>query len=131
MVLGCLRNATVAGEYLARALVTGRSVAVIAAGERWSADGSLRPALEDQLGAGAVLHALAEAGHREKFSPEVVASEALYQVSRVRLGVTMRDCVSGRELWAKGFGADVEIAADVDAATIVPVLVDGAFRANE
>ncbi|RNI22761.1 hypothetical protein EFY87_08015 [Flexivirga caeni] len=45
-----------------RAVEAGRSVAVIAAGERWSFDDSLRPALEDQFGAGAVLSALVAHG---------------------------------------------------------------------
>lgn len=35
----------------------GRTVAVIPAGERW-ADGSLRPAIEDLLGAGAFIREL-------------------------------------------------------------------------
>lgn len=131
VIIGCLRNATAAGEYLARAVVADRSVAVVAAGERWPADGSLRPALEDQMGAGAVLHALARAGHRDTFSPEAAASQALYEAARASLDATVRDCVGGRELCLKGFGVDVEIAADVDATTVVPVLVNGAFQRNE
>ncbi|HWU20276.1 MAG TPA: 2-phosphosulfolactate phosphatase, partial [Nocardioides sp.] len=44
--IGGVRNARAAGEWLAAAVRAGRTVAVIAAGERWESDDSLRPALE-------------------------------------------------------------------------------------
>jgi 2-phosphosulfolactate phosphatase len=47
VVTACLRNATAVRDFVGMQLATGR-VAVIAAGERWP-DGSLRPALEDDL----------------------------------------------------------------------------------
>ena len=48
MIAGGLRNAAAVAAAAARA---GDVVGVIAAGERWP-DGSLRPAIEDLLGAG-------------------------------------------------------------------------------
>jgi len=62
VVLGaCLRNRMAIARWLAsrvRAAQQPPVIAVIAAGERW-ADGSLRPAVEDLWGAGAVISALA------------------------------------------------------------------------
>jgi 2-phosphosulfolactate phosphatase len=101
---------------------------VIAAGERWSLDDSLRPALEDHLGAGAILSALAELGHSGGFSPEAWAAADLFDVSRSNLGQRLHSCVGGRELAAQGFASDVKIAAELNASSTVPVLNDGAFQ---
>ncbi|MFC4376431.1 hypothetical protein ACFO5K_20250 [Nocardia halotolerans] len=43
------------------------------------------------------------------------------------LAESLDNCVSGRELRYGGFAADVTIAAELDADSTVPVLVDGAF----
>jgi 2-phosphosulfolactate phosphatase len=40
------------------------------------------------------------------------------------------ECASARELAARGFAADVSLAAEHDAQDTVPVLTDGAFRAG-
>ncbi|WP_231123744.1 2-phosphosulfolactate phosphatase [Nocardioides sambongensis] len=125
---GCLRNARAVAEWLAQVLATGRSVAVIAAGERWSQDDSLRPALEDHLGAGAILSELAALAGHAGLSPEARAAADLFEVGRDGLHQRMRDCVGGRELIGKGYADDVEVAADLDASPVVPVLVDGAFE---
>lgn len=126
---GCLRNAAAVARWLARALGTGHSVAVIAAGERWSQDDSLRPALEDNLGAGAILSGLVALGYGNRMSPEARSSAGLFEVSLAGLVDRLHDCVGARELTGKGFGSDVEVAADLDASTVVPVLTEGAFVA--
>jgi 2-phosphosulfolactate phosphatase len=123
-VLGaCLRNASAVGRRLADS--RGR-ISVVAAGERWP-DGSLRPAVEDLWGAGAVLAGLGAGGA----SPEARAAIAAYGAVRGDLASALSDCASGRELVAAGFADDVEIAADHDAAVVVPVLRDGAFVSAE
>ncbi|GHJ60124.1 hypothetical protein NOK12_26420 [Nocardioides sp. OK12] len=128
VLIGCLRNASAVGRRLAHEISAGRSVAVIAAGERWHQDDSLRPALEDHLGAGAVLSVLLELGYDDEMSPEARAAAALWTSTVGQLAATMRDCVGGRELASKGFADDVTVAADVDASRVVPVLVGDAFR---
>lgn len=127
VVIGCLRNARAVAAHLAVALGQGRSVAIVAAGERWQGDDSLRPALEDHLGAGAILACVADLATARP-SPEARAAADLFQAVRPRLAATLRDCVGGRELIGRGFGADVEVAADLAASTTVPVLSAGAFR---
>jgi 2-phosphosulfolactate phosphatase len=123
VVAAGLRNATAVARWL-RAQGVGtreRPLTVIAAGERWP-DTPLRPALEDLLGAGAVIAALG-AGN---LSPEATAAAAAYVNCRDPAQALM-DSASGRELAATGFAGDVTIAAEIDKSTAVPVLTDGAF----
>lgn len=127
---GCLRNARAVGTWLAMAVDEGRTVALIAAGERWTEDGSLRPALEDHLGTGAILSVLRSAGYGDRLSPEAHAAAMLFDATAGDVRRVLRDCVGGRELAASGFAADVDVAADVNASAVVPVLVDGAFVAG-
>ena len=112
-----LRNAAAAAAW-----VGDRTVAVVAAGEKWP-DGSLRPAVEDLWGAGAFLSAL---GPR-RLSVEARSARVAYEnVGDLDLG--MRDCVSGLELIGRGFAEDVAIAAQAGSSAVVPVLTDGWFR---
>lgn len=127
VVIGCLRNATAVAGQLAFELSEGRSVAVIAAGERWGSDDSLRPALEDQLGAGAILSVLASSAYGDRLSIEATSTATLFEVHRDRLLETLHRSVSGRELAEKGFAADVDAAAACDVSQAVPVLIKGSF----
>ncbi len=122
VVAACLRNASAVAGWL-RDHDDASPVTVIAAGERWP-DGSLRPALEDLLGAGAVVAALPE-GWR---SPEAEAAAALFRATR-SVPDAVRHCASGIELVEAGFADDVEIAVELDRSSAVPVLREGAFRA--
>lgn len=128
VVAGCLRNATATARALsARGWGTAdRPVNVIAAGERWP-DGSLRPALEDLLGAGAIIAALHGRGCGP-LSPEAAAARAAYEAT-TDLPSTLANCASGRELNAIGHLEDVEIAAELDTTDAVPALTgDGRGR---
>jgi 2-phosphosulfolactate phosphatase len=123
LVAASLRNAGAVGRWL-RASGLGtveRPVTVIAAGERWP-DGSLRPAVEDLLGAGAVIDALGAAA----LSPEAATAAHAFR-AQADLTKTIVDSASGRELTASGFADDVAIAVEHDASGVVPVLRDGAF----
>lgn len=128
VVAGCLRNAAAVADMIAARLELGDSVAVVAAGERWRDDDSLRPALEDHLGAGAILSVLTELGCRRAMSPEASAAADLFEAVKPRLAQYMQECVGARELEAMGFRADVDAAASLDVSRVVPRLVDGAFR---
>lgn len=120
-----LRNRRAVAEWLAARLAAGRTVAVIAAGERWP-DDSLRPAVEDLWGAGGVLAALADLGVGD-LSPEARVAESAYRAAAEQLPGHLSACVSGRELVEAGFPDDVAIAAEVDTSTAVPVLSGAAF----
>ncbi|QKE86083.1 2-phosphosulfolactate phosphatase [Arthrobacter sp. NEB 688] len=127
VLAGCLRNASAVGRWLAPRVRAGRTLAVVAAGERWPTDGSLRPALEDHLGAGAVLSALRAAVGTSSWSPEAESAADLFDVAGPRLVDRLHRCVGGRELTAAGFADDVAVAADLDASDVVPVLTDAGF----
>lgn len=127
VVAGCLRNAAAVGDHLVAALEQGLAVSVVAAGERWAEDDSLRPALEDHLGAGAVLARVVERGEGHRLSPEARAAADLFVATRPRLREALHACVGGRELAAKGFANDVDVAAELDVSAVVPVLRGGAF----
>ena len=126
VVAGCLRNASAVAAWVLDQSYgrAGRPLAVIAAGERWP-DGSLRPALEDLLGAGAVLSRLGAAGL--EMSSESRAAIATFD-ALADVAEAVRECGSARELARVGFPDDVELAVAHDADEHVPVLSDGAFR---
>ncbi|MFD9411610.1 2-phosphosulfolactate phosphatase [Streptomyces sp. NPDC059989] len=126
VVAACLRNAKAVGQWLAgHGYGTAeRPVLVVAAGERWP-DGGLRPALEDLLGAGAVIAALASQGVGS-LSPEAAAARGCFTQTADVAGA-VAGCSSGIELARGGFADDVAVAAELDASAVVPVLADGAF----
>ena len=125
VVVGCLRNASAVAAFAA-AHAAGGAIAVVAAGERWP-DGTLRPALEDDLGAGAILAALA---WDAVASPEARYAARAYRASGDTLADDIRASVSGRELIESGYASDVESALEIDASRNVPVLSpDGFFSA--
>ena len=119
VLAGCLRNA---GAVAAAAARLGRSVGVIAAGERWP-NGTLRPAVEDLVGAGAILSHLSTMTQ----SPEAELAVAAFEAVRGRLDQWLRGCASGRELAALGYSEDVAIAAELDVSRTVPCLRHGAY----
>ena len=111
ILAGCLRNARAVA---AAAQNLGSRFNVIPAGERWM-DGSLRPALEDLIGAGAILRWLPG-----DLSPEAEAAIAVFERFQERLVDTLDRCGSGRELDGRGHDQDKLIAAQLDVSTCVP-----------
>lgn len=120
----CLRNAGAVAAAVQRAAdqPAGGRVAVVAAGEHWPG-GSLRPAIEDLLGAGAVINRLDGA-----LSPEARVADAAYRELKDELPAVLRGCRSGRNLIESGFPDDVEMAAEADVSTVVPALQNGRYQ---
>ncbi|GAA2622867.1 hypothetical protein GCM10010399_62650 [Dactylosporangium fulvum] len=125
VVAACLRNAPA----VARWLVTqghgtaSSPVGVVAAGELWP-DGTLRPCVEDLLGAASVLDGLSMLG-----APlSVEAAVTLAALAAVRnVPAAVRKCVSGQELIQRGFAEDVSLAIQSGVSDLVPVLTSGVF----
>jgi 2-phosphosulfolactate phosphatase len=118
VVAGSLRNATAVAAAAQR---FGRQITVIPAGEKWP-DGSLRPAVEDWIGAGAILSRL-----RGDRSPEADVAAGAFEGVQDRLVELISSCSSGRELIERGFQRDVELACALDVSRVVPVLEGDAF----
>ncbi|TDB83244.1 hypothetical protein E1091_18350 [Micromonospora fluostatini] len=125
VVAACLRNAPAVGRWLHTQGYgsTTAPIGVIAAGERWP-DGSLRPSVEDQLGAASVLDAVS--GVSGGLSVEAAMALAAL-ASTPDVAAAIRGCVSGRELVELGFAGDVELALPVGVSEVVPVLRQGVF----
>lgn len=141
VLVGSLRNASA----VARAVATVQerrqartSVAVIAAGEA-DAAGAVRFAVEDHLGAGAVIAALTDLGIDHTAPDAAVAAEGFRALKRA-LRHMISASGSAREI-AEGVDATERItsaglvpsstvaAAELDAHDVVPVLRDGLFVA--
>jgi 2-phosphosulfolactate phosphatase len=122
VLAGCLRNASAVAAFAAR---HGQQINVIPAGERWP-DGTLRPAVEDLVGAGAILQSLPG-----RQSPEVRSAIAAFEAFAANLHEQLLSCSSGRELCERGFARDVEIASELDVSAVVPVLEGNAFTAAQ
>lgn len=132
VLLGCLRNASA----VARAILAeqGRraartSVNIVAAGELagLGADAGLRFAVEDQLGAGAVLGAL-EALGLDHTSPEAAAASESFRGLRPAVRHLLTASGSGQELLDTGRRDEVLAAAAHDADDVVPALRDGRWE---
>jgi len=119
---GCLRNCKAVADF---ARSYGTKIAVIPAGERWE-DGSLRPAWEDLVGAGAILSYL-----DGRLSPEAEVAVAAFQNLQGNLVTALERCSSGKELVARGFAKDVELAAAINISSCVPLLVNKAYVKQE
>jgi 2-phosphosulfolactate phosphatase len=116
-----MRNSSVVAAWAQK---SGKPITIVPAGERWP-DGSLRPAIEDWIGAGAIIKRLAG-----RLSPEASVAVAAFESAETYLRDQLLQCTSGRELVENGFVADVELAAELDVSQTVPQLVGEAFVAR-
>lgn len=118
VIAGCLRNAKAAADY---AMKHFQRISVIPAGEKWE-DGSIRFAIEDLIGAGAIISYL-----QGNFSPESKIALSVYQSAKNNLADEIKNCISGRELIEKGFTEDVELACEINESNCVPLLKDNSY----
>ncbi len=116
---GCLRNYRAVASAAQR---FGKRIAVIAAGERWRNDGSLRPSFEDWIGAGAIIGRLTG-----KLSPEAWSAANAFSHAQDEMGRLLHACSSGKELVESGFAQDVELAAALNISEHAPEFVSDAY----
>ena len=116
---GSFRNCRAVAE---SALLKGETIAVVAAGERWASDHTLRPCIEDYLGAGAILSYLPGVS-----SPEAALAVKTFRSARRNLISTVKESVSGVEKQTRGKGADVELACSLNVSDTVPIMKEGAY----
>jgi 2-phosphosulfolactate phosphatase len=124
VLLAGLRNASAVAQAIAdEQSRRGRrtSVAVIPAGELGHGGAPLRFAVEDLLGAGAVIDALAARGI-DHSSPEAATAGEAFRGLRGAVRHLLTASGSGQELIEKDLRPDVIRAAEVDASDAVPVV---------
>jgi len=126
LYVAALLNAAVVGRCVSRRMeLTDLCVTVLACGELQPATdgaGGIRFAIEDYLGAGAVLASIPYSK-----SPEAELCEASFQASKSRMEALLAGSSSGLELSAKGRDADVRHCAALNVFTVAPMLLDGWF----
>jgi 2-phosphosulfolactate phosphatase len=127
IICGALLNRSAVATSL-RSMLSGsdRAVTVVACGERWeepAEEGRLRFAIEDYLGAGAIIAALGVVS-----TAEATLAARAFESAAGELPELLHLCDSGRELDQKGYRGDVEHAARVDLYAVVPVLREGRFE---
>ncbi|MEQ8841754.1 MAG: 2-phosphosulfolactate phosphatase [Acidimicrobiales bacterium] len=121
VVAACIRNGAAVGSAFADEDLT---VGVVAAGERWhGSTGPMRVAVEDLLGAGAVLSMF----DRLDLSPEARAAAAAWHDAENDIVERLHRSVSGRELCEQGWADDVTLAAQSHVSDLVPVLRGACF----
>ena len=122
----CLRNAHAVADAVSSIISNNDPILIVAAGERWS-DGSLRPAIEDWLGAGRITSRLVKGGCQP--TPEAEAVTACADaLGDDGIGRVVRGSTSGIELTERGYDDDVELATRINCSTNVPRLIEGAYR---
>jgi 2-phosphosulfolactate phosphatase len=133
VMAGCLRNADAVADAAINFADRG-PIGVVAAGEQWGISlggrgtpGRLRPAIEDYLGAGAIVSGLLAEGYSPA-SPEAALAATTYRAAGPYLGDLLGGCGSGLELGAAGLSEDIAIAGQVNVSKAAPRLVDGVFR---
>ena len=85
----------------------------------------MRPALEDWLGAGAIVSHLAA-----DESAEATLARQAFAATGAGLKDLVRGSLSGRELIERGFSQDVEIALQLNSSRSVPLLTSEGYRAQ-
>jgi len=86
---------------------------------------------EDAVGGGMLIDRLSRISDRAlELSDGARAAHLLYAANRGDLLGVLRGCEWGRDITRKGFGADLEVCAQVDLTDVVPVMREGRLVAE-
>jgi 2-phosphosulfolactate phosphatase len=86
---------------------------------------------EDAVGGGMLIDRLSRISNRSlELSDAARAAHLLYSANQGNLLEVLRGCEWGRDITRKGFGADLEICAQVDLTDVVPVMREGRLVAE-
>jgi 2-phosphosulfolactate phosphatase len=118
-ITACLRNCRAVSE---AAVKLGERITVIPAGEKWK-DGSIRFAIEDYIGAGAVISFL-----NGSLSQEAEMALEAFKNAEENLYDRISNSVSGVELNDMGFPGDVKLACEFNVSDTVPILNGNIFE---
>lgn len=114
----CLRNAKAVAL---QSSTLSNNIGVVAAGEKWE-DNSIRFAIEDMVGAGAVISCF-----NTELSIEAKAAKLVFDSNEDNIESVLLQSISGQELIDRGYIGDVNIAAKVNVSNVAPRLINGAF----
>jgi 2-phosphosulfolactate phosphatase len=128
LLIGSLLNAAAVASIANRLqMQTKATITVVPCGEQWDGvrehEDTLRPSMEDYLGAGAILSYLT--GTK---SPEADLAKLAFLNSKDKINEIIWECGSGRELRAKGFENDVAHCSRLNAFETVPILNKDHFK---
>lgn len=113
-----LRNASVTAKWLAEN--HHGKVVCISAGERWP-DDSLRPAVEDLMGAGMLISEIKAISTDISLGMDAAVALASYRSFAAQLVELVKASASGRELIDAGFADDVNIACELNESRSVAI----------
>lgn len=106
------------------------NITVVPCGEQWNdvreSENSLRPCIEDYLGAGAILSNL-----NGTKSPESEVCIGAFQSAKQKINEIIWECESGRELRNRGYEKDVKHCSRWDVYQTVPILNNNHFVSVE
>lgn len=127
LLIGSLLNANavaIAANQFSASLKA--NVSVIPCGEVWGDveefEDALRPAIEDYLGAGAILTHL-----QGSKSPDAEVCIGAFQHAKTNLDHLIMECASGMELRERGFAEDVKHCSQLNIYQTVPILKEQHF----
>jgi 2-phosphosulfolactate phosphatase len=126
LFVGALLNASAVAASISKIVEkSNMGIAIIACGEKdpdGHTGGELRTAVEDYLGAGAILSYL-----DLNKSVEARVCEGAFLQSQDKIDQILWDCTSGKELREIGFGEDVRYCFQLDLYECVPMFKNGYF----